>query len=104
MASTVTLEKTTTIHSGGMDVGSPKAAMRSPLLMKGRKVGEDDVVEGKCCGHRKCELVSYDKLPEFLKHNEFIVDYYRSEWPINARRPSSAPSPSTTRPSTSGRI
>ncbi|CAN6290328.1 unnamed protein product [Urochloa humidicola] len=82
MASTVTLEKTTTIHSGGMGVGSPKAAMRSPLLMKGRKVGEDDVVEDKCCGHRKCELVSYDKLPEFLKHNEFIVDYYRSEWPI----------------------
>ncbi|CAN6296117.1 unnamed protein product [Urochloa humidicola] len=82
MASTVTLEKTTTIHSGDMDVGSPKTAMKSPLLMKGRKVGEDDVVADKCCGHKKCELVSYDKLPEFLKHNEFIVDYYRSEWPI----------------------
>ncbi|CAL4921322.1 unnamed protein product [Urochloa decumbens] len=84
MASTVTLEKTTTIQSGDMDVGSPKTAMRSPLLTKGRKVGEDDAVADKCCGHKKnkCELVSYDKIPEFLKHNEFILDYYRSEWPI----------------------
>ncbi|OEL13239.1 Heptahelical transmembrane protein 4 [Dichanthelium oligosanthes] len=90
MASTVTLEKmmrsprTMTIQSGDdIDVGSPRT-LRSPLLMKGRKVGGggEDVVTDKCCGHKKCELVSYDKLPEFLKHNEFIVDYYRSEWPI----------------------
>ncbi|RLN41397.1 heptahelical transmembrane protein 4-like [Panicum miliaceum] len=88
MASTVTLEKRTTTvqQSGGggrLDVGSPRT-VRSPLLMKGRKVGDggggEDAAD-KCCG-RRCELVSYDKLPEFLKHNEFIVDYYRSEWPI----------------------
>ncbi|RCV46071.1 hypothetical protein SETIT_9G503000v2 [Setaria italica] len=83
MASTVTLEKTTTVQSGDTGVGSPKTVLRSPLLMKGRKVGDgggEDATDN-CCGHR-CELISYDKLPEFLKHNEFIVDYYRSEWPV----------------------
>jgi len=85
MASTVTLEKTTTVQSGGgTDAGSPRT-VRSPLLMKGRKVGDcgggEDATD-KCCGRHRCELVSYDRLPEFLKHNEFIVDHYRSEWPI----------------------
>ncbi|PKA59903.1 hypothetical protein AXF42_Ash015961 [Apostasia shenzhenica] len=28
------------------------------------------------------ELTDYDSLPEFLKHNEFILSYYRSEWPL----------------------
>ncbi|KAJ1298351.1 hypothetical protein BS78_01G446000 [Paspalum vaginatum] len=91
MATTVTtLEKTTTIQSDdGMGGGSPKAmTLRSPLLTKKGGKGGDGSAGAKhqqgmkCCGHRPCELVSYDKLPEFLKHNEFIVDHYRSEWPV----------------------
>ncbi|KAJ0961410.1 hypothetical protein J5N97_000365 [Dioscorea zingiberensis] len=30
----------------------------------------------------KLDLVDYASLPNFLKHNEFILSYYRSEWPI----------------------
>uniref|UniRef100_A0A0E0GI35 Haemolysin-III related family protein n=1 Tax=Oryza nivara TaxID=4536 RepID=A0A0E0GI35_ORYNI len=82
-SSTVTLEKTTTIRSEAVvaaDAAVDRAAtLKSPLL-EGKKCGDGGVAK-RCC-ERKYELVSYDALPAFLKHNEFIIDYYRSEWPI----------------------
>ncbi|KAK8933217.1 hypothetical protein KSP39_PZI015273 [Platanthera zijinensis] len=36
----------------------------------------------KTCCAAKCELTDYDYLPEFLKDNEFILSYYRSQWPL----------------------
>ncbi|XP_006649572.2 heptahelical transmembrane protein ADIPOR3-like [Oryza brachyantha] len=85
-SSTVTLEKTTTICSGDGAVAADAAVetaatLKSPLLEEKKC---DDGARGgvKRCCERQYELVGYDALPAFLKHNEFILDYYRSEWPI----------------------
>lgn len=76
MATTVmTLEKTAIVESEAK-------FLITPLRDDREKAEEEEKKKKSLCHEHKCELIGYDALPEFLKHNEFILDYYRSEWPL----------------------
>ncbi|RWV94417.1 hypothetical protein GW17_00043046 [Ensete ventricosum] len=79
--------------------GERRGSMLPQTKQRQRKEGVMDsknhhvVVEEKLAGKRRkgkgrrkqqkeYKLLRYEELPEYMQENEFIRDYYRSEWPI----------------------
>nr|CAD1831864.1 unnamed protein product [Ananas comosus var. bracteatus] len=84
---------------GGLDVRNNSCSNNNKKKKKSnskkKKPKRDDDEE------RKYGLVSYEELPEYMKENEYILGYYRAEWPIPMHYLAS--SHGTMRPSTYGR-
>ncbi|KAK8962152.1 hypothetical protein KSP40_PGU010562 [Platanthera guangdongensis] len=80
--STLALEETT-----AMDAKDSKLQERNICIHKknGRKLKKwkRKIYNKDDGGTGKYRLVSYEELPEYMKENEFLRKYYRSEWPLS---------------------
>lgn len=52
------------------------------VVMEEKLEGKRRKGKGRRKQEKEYKLLRYEELPEYMKENEFIRDYYRAEWPI----------------------
>ncbi|XWS70746.1 hypothetical protein CRYUN_Cryun03dG0075200 [Craigia yunnanensis] len=65
-----------------MDPTLDSKLVSQPVETKNRKKGDDDHQGLNKAKRRSYSLLSYKELPEYMKDNEFILNYYRVNWSL----------------------
>ncbi|KAK8937350.1 hypothetical protein KSP39_PZI012720 [Platanthera zijinensis] len=81
--STLALEETTAMETKDRRLQDRNTCIHKKNGSKQLKKWKRKIYNKDDGGTGKYRLVSYDELPEYMKENEFLRKYYRSEWPLS---------------------
>ncbi|XP_017250225.1 heptahelical transmembrane protein 1 isoform X2 [Daucus carota subsp. sativus] len=80
MSSEDQMDETSSITSKIMIMSNKSTKKKKNQKKKMNKMRETNAAKSGGCS--SCDLVSFDELPEYMKDNEFIRDYYRADWSL----------------------